>query len=192
MQTLVRCNWCEKDDLYRNYHDYEWGIPSFDDLHLFEHLILETFQAGLSWYTILAKRENFRAAFDNFNAHLISGYSEEKVDELLQNSGIIRSKAKIYAAINNAQHYLECVKEFGTFSKYIWQFTEYSTINNNWKSMREIPVTTPQSDAMSKDLKKRGFKFIGSTTCYAYMQAVGMVNDHIQACWLFNKQGEGA
>jgi DNA-3-methyladenine glycosylase I len=187
MQTNVRCNWCEKDDLYRHYHDTEWGKPSHDDHHLFEHLILETFQAGLSWYTILAKRENFRIAFDNFNAETIANYNEEKVSELLQNAGIIRSLGKINAVISNARFYLECVKEFGTFDNYIWQFTHYKIIENNWFSMKELPATSPESDAMSKDLKMRGFKYIGSTTCYAYMQSVGMVNDHLQSCFLYNK-----
>jgi DNA-3-methyladenine glycosylase I len=154
---------------------------------LFEHLILETFQAGLSWYTILAKRENFRIAFDNFNAETIANYNEEKVSKLLQNAGIIRSLGKINAVISNARFYLECVKEFGTFDNYIWQFTHYKIIENNWFSMKELPATSPESDAMSKDLKMRGFKYIGSTTCYAYMQSVGMVNDHLQSCFLYNK-----
>ncbi len=187
MQIITRCNWYEKDDLYRNYHDTEWGQPSHDDHHLFEHLILETFQAGLSWYTILAKRENFRKAFDNFNAALIANYNAEKIEELMQNPAIIRSKGKINAAINNAGLYLDCVKEFGSFSKYIWQFTNFKTIENNWSSVKELPAISPESDAMSKDMKKRGFKYIGSTTCYAYMQSVGMVNDHLQSCFLFNK-----
>ena len=186
MQTIVRCQWCEKDDLYRNYHDTEWGRPSHDDSHLFEHLILETFQAGLSWYTILAKRGNFRNAFDNFDANKIANYKEEKINDLLQDAGIIRSTAKINAAVNNARLYLACIKEFGSFANYMWQFTNNKTIENEVVSMKDIPVTSPESDAMSKDMKKRGFKFIGSTTCYAYMQAVGMVNDHVQSCWLKN------
>ena len=185
MQSVIRCQWCEKDDLYRHYHDTEWGRPSHDDTHLFEHLILETFQAGLSWYTILAKRENFRKAFDNFDAGKIAVYKEEKIAALLQDAGIIRSTAKINAAVNNARLYLDCIKEFGSFDKYMWQFTNNTVIRNEWKSMKELPVTSAQSDAMSKDMKKRGFKFIGSTTCYAYMQAVGMVNDHVQTCWLY-------
>lgn len=187
MQTIVRCNWCEKDDLYRNYHDTEWGKPSFDDGHLFEHLILETFQAGLSWYTILAKRENFRAAFDNFDFVKIAMYKEDKVEELLLNSGIIRSRAKILAAINNARLTLECKKEFGSFANYMWQFTNHKIIENKVSDMKNIPVKSKESDEMSKDMKKRGFKFIGSTTCYAYMQAVGMVNDHLISCFLFKK-----
>ena len=187
MQNLVRCNWCEKDDLYRNYHDTEWGKPSYDDNHLFEHLLLETFQAGLSWYTILAKRENFRKAFDNFDASLISNYGDEKINELLQDAGIIRSNAKIKAAVNNARLFLECKNKFGSYAKYMWQFTNHKIIDNNIESMKDIPITSTESDAMSKDMKKRGFKFIGSTTCYAYMQAVGMVNDHLQTCFLYKK-----
>lgn len=187
MQSIQRCNWCEKDDLYRNYHDNEWGRPSKNDQHLFEHLILETFQAGLSWYTILAKRENFREAFDGFDAKIIVTYDENKIAELLQNAGIIRSKAKINAAISNSKLYLDCIEEFGNFANYIWQFTNHKTIVNSPESMKNLPATSPESDAMSKDLKRRGFKFIGSTTCYAYMQAVGMVNDHLKSCWLYNK-----
>ncbi|MFM9944410.1 MAG: DNA-3-methyladenine glycosylase I [Bacteroidia bacterium] len=184
MQTIVRCQWCEKDDLYRHYHDTEWGKPSRDDHHLFEHLILETFQAGLSWYTILAKRENFRKAFDNFDVNKIANYKEEKINELLQDAGIIRSINKIKAAINNARLTLECAKEFGSFANYMWQFTNNKTITNELAEMKHLPATSPESDAMAKDMKKRGFKFIGSTTCYAYMQAVGMVNDHLQTCHL--------
>ena len=188
MQILQRCNWAEKDDLYRNYHDTEWGKPSYSDHHLFEHLILETFQAGLSWYTILAKRENFRMAFDNFDASLIANYPEIKIEELVQNAGIIRSISKIKAAINNARLTLECQNEFGSFANYMWQFTNHKIIKNELAEMKHIPVTSPPSDAMSKDMKKRGFKFIGSTTCYAYMQAVGMVNDHLQNCFLYSPQ----
>jgi len=187
MQNLVRCGWCEKDDLYRQYHDNEWGRPSHNDRHLFEHLILETFQAGLSWYTILSKRDNFRIAFDNFDPEKIINYREEKVDELMNNAGIIRSKAKILAAINNSKLYFDCVKEFGTFDNFIWKFTDHKTIKNQLESLKNIPSTSTESDAMSKELKKRGFKFIGSTTCYAYMQSVGMVNDHLQNCWLHDK-----
>ncbi len=186
MENPVRCKWCEKDDLYRTYHDTEWGRPSHNDHHLFEHLILETFQAGLSWYTILKKRENFRLAFDGFNAEKISQYKEAKIESLMQNEGIIRSRPKINSAINNAKLFLDCVKEFGSFDSYIWQFTNHKIINNQLKDFSNILVTSPESDAMSKDMKKRGFKFIGSTTCYAYMQAVGMVNDHVESCWLYN------
>ena len=186
MSTKVRCAWCEKDDLYRNYHDNEWGKPVYDDQLLFEFLILETFQAGLSWYTILKKRENFRKAFDNFNYKKVAKYSEEKIQELLQNEGIIRNKLKVRGAVANAIAFMEVQKEFGSFSKYIWGFTGGKPIENNRKALREIPSTTPLSDEISKDLKKRGFKFVGSTVVYAHMQATGMVNDHITDCWTQN------
>jgi DNA-3-methyladenine glycosylase I len=182
-----RCVWCLKDQLYLDYHDNEWGIPSHDDNHLFEHLILETFQAGLSWYTILSKREKFRDAFDYFNAQKMANYDETKVEELMQNAGIVRSRAKILAAINNAKLFLEIKEEFGTFDKYIWQFTDYKTLHFSIETREDVLTTIPQSDAMSKDLKKRGFKFIGSTTCMAYMEAVGMVSDHFNDCWLAKK-----
>lgn len=187
MKSINRCGWCEKDDLYRKYHDTEWGVPSYDDKHLFEHLILETFQAGLSWHTILVKRENFRIAFDNFDAYKIADYNEKKIENLLKDSSIIRSNAKIRAAKNNAVKYIEIINEFGTFSKYIWKFTNYKIIKNNWENLKEIPSKTIESDTMSKDMKKRGFKFIGSISCYAFMQSVGMVNDHIKTCFLYNK-----
>lgn len=179
----VRCSWCMKDQLYMDYHDKEWGVPSHNDSHLFEKLILETFQAGLSWYTILKKRENFRKALDGFDPIKMSQYGDKKVEELMQNEGIIRYKAKILAAINNAQRFLEVQKEFGTFDQFIWQFTDHKTITNDLPSVKNNVATTKESDAMCKELKKRGFKFVGSTTCYAYMQGVGMVNDHINECW---------
>jgi DNA-3-methyladenine glycosylase I len=182
-QSKQRCSWCEKDELYRNYHDTEWGEVSHDDHHLFEHLILETFQAGLSWHTILVKRENFRLAFDQFNAEKIAKYSEKKIEELMNNAGIIRYRAKIKAAINNAQKYLEVKKEYGSFDRYMWQFTKNKVITNKVKTWDDVLVNSPESDAMCKDLKSRGFKFVGSTTCYAYMQSVGMVNDHFDYCW---------
>ncbi len=181
--TIERCSWCEKDDLYRSYHDNEWGVESHDDHHLFEHLILETFQAGLSWYTILKKRENFRLAFDSFDARKIALYGVKEEEILMSNSGIIRNKLKVKAAINNAQIFLKTQAEFETFDNYIWQFVNHRTIDNSLSSTSEIKATTPESDAMSKDMKKRGFKFVGSTTCYAFMQAVGMVNDHVNSCW---------
>ena len=181
---VVRCAWCEKDDLYRNYHDQEWGKPIYDDETIFEFLILESFQAGLSWYTILAKRENFRAAFDDFDYQKIAQYSEEKVEELIQNAGIIRNRLKILATINNAQKFMEVQKEFGSFSKYIWGFVNHEPIINRPKTLKEVPATTEISDALAKDLKKRGFKFMGSTVVYAHMQATGMVNDHVEDCWL--------
>ena len=181
---VVRCAWCEKDDLYRNYHDKEWGKPIYDDETIFEFLILESFQAGLSWYTILAKRENFRAAFDQFDYQKIAQYSEDKVEELIQNTGIIRNRLKILATINNAQKFMEVQKEFGSFSKYIWGFVNHEPIVNRPKTLKEVPATTEISDALAKDLKKRGFKFMGSTVVYAHMQATGMVNDHVEDCWI--------
>ena len=181
---VVRCAWCEKDDLYRNYHDQEWGKPIYDDETIFEFLILESFQAGLSWYTILAKRENFRAAFDYFDYQKIAQYPEEKVEELIQNAGIIRNRLKILATINNAQKFMEVQKEFGSFSKYIWGFVNHEPIVNRPKTLKEVPATTEISDALAKDLKKRGFKFMGSTVVYAHMQATGMVNDHVEDCWI--------
>ena len=183
METKLRCAWCEKDDLYRDYHDNEWGKPVYEDDKLFEFLILETFQAGLSWYTILKKRENFRKAFDNFDYKKVAQYNEEKVQELLQDAGIIRNKLKVRGTISNAIAFMEVQKEFGSFSKYIWNFTDEKPIENNRKSLREVPSTPPLSDAISKDLKKRGFKFVGSTVVYAHMQATGMVNDHVVDCW---------
>lgn len=183
MENKTRCAWCEKDDLYRKYHDEEWGIPVYDDATLFEFLILETFQAGLSWYTILSKRENFRKAFDNFDYKKIAQYSEGKIQELLLDTGIIRNKLKVYSAVSNAQAFMKIQQEFGSFSKYIWGFTDGKPIDNNFESLKDVPATTPLSDTISKDLKKRGFKFVGSTVVYAHMQATGMVNDHITNCW---------
>ena len=182
METKQRCAWCEKDDLYRNYHDNEWGKPVYDDETIFEFLILETFQAGLSWYTVLAKRENFRKAFDNFDLIKIANYSEDKMAELAEDAGIIRNKLKIKATVTNAQAFIKVQEEFGTFSKYIWGFVDGKPINNQPKTLSEVKATTPISDALSKDLKKRGFKFVGSTVMYAHMQATGMVNDHILEC----------
>ena len=182
METKQRCAWCEKDDLYRNYHDNEWGKPVYDDETIFEFLILETFQAGLSWYTVLAKRENFRKAFDNFDLKKIANYSEDKMAELAEDAGIIRNKLKIKATVTNAQAFIKVQEEFGTFSKYIWGFVGGKPIDNQPKTLSEVKATTPISDALSKDLKKRGFKFVGSTVMYAHMQATGMVNDHILEC----------
>lgn len=182
LMEKIRCGWCEKDDLYRKYHDEEWGKPVYDDDTIFEFLVLESFQAGLSWYTILSKRENFRKAFDGFNYKKIAEYSAEKVEELMQNPGIIRNRLKILATINNAEKFMEVQKEFGTFSKYIWSFVDGKPIENNFFDLKQIPATTEISDKLAKDLKKRGFKFLGSTVVYAYMQATGMVNDHITDC----------
>ncbi|MDI1257421.1 MAG: DNA-3-methyladenine glycosylase I [Flavobacterium sp.] len=184
MEEKKRCRWCVGDALYEKYHDEEWGKPVYDDATLFEFLVLETFQAGLSWITILRKRENFRKAFDQFDYKKIAKYDDAKVDALMQDAGIIRYQLKIRSAISNAQCFMEIQKEFGSFSNYIWKFTDGKPIENNRKSMSEIPATTPLSDAISKDLKKRGFKFVGSTTIYAHMQATGMVNDHIADCWI--------
>ena len=179
----IRCAWCEKDDLYRNYHDEEWGKPVYDDNILFEFLVLESFQAGLSWYTILKKRENFREAFDGFNYKIIANYSDDKIEELMDDAGIVRNKLKILATINNAQIFIEVEKEFGSFSKYLWNFVHGKPTVNYPKTVKDVPATTEISDALSKDLKKRGFKFMGSTTCYAFMQATGMVNDHVEDCY---------
>lgn len=183
MENKIRCAWCEKDDLYRDYHDNEWGKPVYDDRLLFEFLILETFQAGLSWYTILKKRENFRKAFDRFDYKKVAKYKEDKIQELLQNEGIIRNQLKVRGAVANAIAFMEVQEEFGSFSNYIWGFTNGKPIENQRQSLSEVPATTPLSDEISKDLKKRGFKFVGSTVVYAHMQATGMVNDHIRECW---------
>lgn len=180
----IRCGWCEKDDLYRKYHDEEWGKPIYDDETIFEFLILESFQAGLSWYTILSKRENFRKAFDKFDYKKIALYNDEKVEQLMQNPGIVRNRLKVLATITNAQKFMEIQKEFGSFSKYIWGFVGGKPIDNNPENLKNVPATTEISDALSKDLKKRGFKFMGSTVVYAHMQATGMVNDHIKECWV--------
>lgn len=186
METKLRCAWCEKDDLYRKYHDEEWGVPIYDDATIFEFLILETFQAGLSWHTILKKRENFRLAFDNFDYKKIAEYSEDKVQELLQDAGIIRNKLKVQSAVFNAQAFIKVQEEFGSFSKYMWEFTDRKPIINYPKTLKDVPATTTLSDTISKDLKKRGFKFVGSTVIYAHMQATGMVNDHVEDCWRSN------
>jgi DNA-3-methyladenine glycosylase I len=187
MKQKNRCKWCGENDLYQQYHDEEWGLPSYDDQHLFEMLILEGAQAGLNWITILKKREGYRKAFDNFDAKKIARYSQKKIDKLLLNPEIVRNKLKVNSAVSNAKLYIEIQKEYGCFSDYIWQFTGGKPIKNKWKSISEIPVTTVESDAMSKDLKKRGFKFTGSTICYAYMQAVGMVNDHEIGCFRYKQ-----
>ncbi|MBW4359503.1 DNA-3-methyladenine glycosylase I [Flavobacterium taihuense] len=186
-QELKRCAWCNSSELYKKYHDEEWGVPVYEDIKLFEFLLLETFQAGLSWITILNKRENFRKAFDDFNYKKIASYSEEKIQELLLDAGIIRNKLKVYSAVSNAQAFINVQEEFGSFSKYIWGFVNGKPIDNQRKSLKEVQATTPLSDAISKDLKKRGFKFVGSTVVYAHMQATGMVNDHVEDCWKKNK-----
>ena len=181
--TKKRCNWPKDDSLYMEYHDKEWGVPVYEDAKIFEFLLLETFQAGLSWITILRKRENFRTAFDNFNYQKIANYSDEKQAELKLDTGIIRNTLKIKAAKTNAIAFMEVQKEFGTFSKYLWDFVDGKAIQNNFTSMSEMPANTPLSDKISKDLKSRGFKFVGSTIVYAHMQAMGMVNDHTVDCF---------
>ena len=183
MKEKIRCKWCVGIDIYEKYHDEEWGVPVYDDQKLFEFLILETFQAGLSWITILKKRENFRLAFDDFNYSKVALYSEEKIQELMQNTGIIRNKLKIRSAVSNAISFMKIQEEFGSFSKYIWGFVDEKPVVNYHKTLKEVPATTPLSDAISKDLKKRGFKFVGSTVVYAHIQATGMVNDHVEDCW---------
>jgi len=187
MKTKQRCDWCLSSDLYINYHDEEWGIPEHDDQKLFEMLILEGAQAGLSWITILNKRENYRKAFDNFDYKKVAKYSQKKIEKLLQNEGIVRNKLKVNSTVSNARLFMEVQKEFGSFDKYIWQFVDGKTIVKKWKTMEECPAKTPESDAMSKDLKKRGFKFVGSTICYAFMQATGMVNDHMTFCYRYKE-----
>ncbi|AZI66846.1 DNA-3-methyladenine glycosylase I [Kaistella daneshvariae] len=186
---ITRCGWCEKDDLYRKYHDEEWGKPVFDDETIFEFLVLESFQAGLSWYTILKKRPNFRLAFDDFDFEKIALYSTEKVEELMLNEGIIRNRLKILATINNAQKFQEIQLEFGTFSQYIWSFVDGKPLVNYPQTLQDVPATTEISDALAKDLKKRGFKFLGSTVMYAHMQATGMVDDHLVDCHCKKKCG---
>lgn len=182
-----RCLWCGTDPLYTLYHDTEWGVPVHDDRKLFEMLNLEGAQAGLSWITILRKRENYRKAFDRFDPKKILKYDAKKVRELLANEGIVRNRLKVAAVISNAEAFLKVQKEFGSFDAYLWRFVGGKPIVNKRKTIRDIPPTTPESDALSKDLKKRGFKFVGSTICYAFMQACGLVNDHEQKCFRFNE-----
>ena len=185
MQDRIRCGWSSGEPLYIEYHDNEWGVPLHEDRKLFEMLILEGFQAGLSWLIILRKRKNFRKAFDDFDVKKIANYDKKKINSLLKDEGIIRNKLKIQAAIINAKCFLEVQKEFGSFNNYIWQFVDYIPIQNNFKMLAEIPAKTNVSDTISKDLKKKGFKFVGSTICYAFMQAVGITNDHIVSCWKY-------
>lgn len=184
---VKRCAWADNDPPMREYHDKEWGTPIHDDQLLFEFLILEGAQAGLSWSTILQKRENFRKAFDNFDYNKIAKYSEQKVEELMNNKGIIRNRLKIEAAITNAKALLQIQKKFGSFDKYIWKFVNYKTLDNKVKDLSELPSKTEQSTQMSKELKKKGFKFVGPTICYAFMQAVGMVNDHVIDCFRYDE-----
>ncbi len=185
VKQVKRCAWVDGSELYQAYHDAEWGIPSYDDKHLFEMLILEGAQAGLSWITILKKRKAYRQAFDNFDVQKMARYSEKKIERLLQNPGIVRNRLKVNAAVTNARAFLQVQQEFGSFADYIWQFVDGKPLQNRWKTLKQVPATTSVSDAMSKDLKKRGFKFVGSTICYAYMQSVGMVNDHTIDCFQY-------
>ena len=186
MGEVVRCGWANKDS-ERVYHDNEWGVPSHDDSYMFEMLILEGFQAGLSWITILNKRENFRKAFDNFDYNKIKDYKQDKIDELLKNDGIVKNKLKVNSTVENAKAFIKVQEEFGSFDKYIWGFVNNKQIVNKWKDMKELPAKTELSDKISKDMKKRGFKFVGSTIIYSYLQAVGIIDDHIVTCNLKKK-----
>jgi len=184
---MKRCGWAGSDPLYVAYHDEEWGVPVHDDDTLFEFLLLEGFQAGLSWLTILRKREAFRKAFAGFDAGKVARFDRRKLDRLLQNPGIVRNRLKVEAAKKNARAFLEVQKEFGSFSVYLWEFVGGRPKKNRWKTMKEVPASTSQSDTLSKDLKQRGFSFVGSTICYAHMQAVGMVNDHLTSCFRYRQ-----
>ncbi len=184
---LRRCEWSGADPLYISYHDREWGVPVHDDRKIFEFLVLEGAQAGLSWFTILKRREGYRRAFGDFNPAKVAGYGKSDVKRLLNDSGIVRNRLKIGSAISNAQRFLEVQGEFGTFDSYIWSFVKGNTIRNRWKRMKEIPASSAESDALSKDLKKRGFSFVGTTICYAHMQATGMVNDHMTYCFRYRE-----
>ena len=187
MNELNRCPWCGTDELYVKYHDEEWGVPVHDDHKHFEFLVLESAQAGLNWLTILRKRENYRLAYDNFDAEKVANYDEAKVNELLNNAGIIRNRRKIEASINNAKRFLEIQKEFGSFDTFIWSFVGDQPLKNEWQDTTQVPATTELSDNVSKELKKRGFKFLGSTIIYAHLQAIGMINDHITSCFRYNQ-----
>ena len=182
-----RCDWPGDNKLMIEYHDTEWGVVLHDDRKLFEFLLLDNAQAGLSWQTILNKRENYRKAFDNFDPAKIARYTERKITSLLDNPGIVRNRLKVRSAVTNAQAFLETQAEFGSFDSYIWQFVDGTPIRNGWKILEDIPATSPESDAMSKALKKRGFKFVGSTICYAFMQSAGMVNDHLVHCFRYTQ-----
>ena len=192
-QKLARCPWPGDDPLYRRYHDREWGVPVYNDRRLFEFLVLEGAQAGLSWITILRKRPAYRAAFDGFDFNKVARYRESKLKSLLQDAGIVRNELKIRSAVQNAKAFIELRREYGTFSQYMWDFIGSKPLLNRWNHMREVPASTPVSDALSKDLKQRGFNFVGTTICYAHMQAVGMVNDHLVSCFRHRQlSGKGA
>ena len=184
---MTRCPWCEKTDTYIKYHDQEWGVPVLNDRKQFEFLVLESAQAGLSWLTILNKRENYRKAYDDFNPVKVAAYNNNKIEELMNNPGIIRNRRKIEASINNAKHFLEIQQEFGSFSDYLWKFVDYKQITNYYSDLKDIPAITELSDQVSKDLSKRGFKFIGSTIMYSHLQAVGIVNDHLTSCFRYRE-----
>lgn len=183
MTELRRCGWAEVNDLMREYHDREWGVPVHDDRKLFEYMVLDGFQAGLSWATILNKRDNFRRAFDDFDPTRIARYTKRKVEKLMADAGIVRNRQKIESGIGNAKAFLELQREYGSFDAFIWQFVGGAPRQNRWRTMKQIPTTSPVSDRMSKDLKSRGFRFVGSTICYAFMQAAGLVNDHVVTCF---------
>ncbi len=187
MEEKTRCPWAGNDLVYVLYHDSEWGVPIFDDKTLFEMLILDSFQAGLSWITILKKRENFRKAFDNFDPFKIASYNDKKITELLQNKGIIRNRLKIEAAINNAKCYIDMLEKKNNFADFIWSFVDGKPIINKWENVKQIPTSTIVSDKMSKELKANGFKFVGTTICYAFMQAAGLVNDHLISCFRYTQ-----
>lgn len=182
---MERCGWVNEDPLYVEYHDKEWGVPVHDDEKLFEMLILEGAQAGLSWYTVLKKRESYRAAFDQFDVQKVAAYDETKIEELLNNEGIIRNRLKVRAAVTNAQAFIRIQEQHGSFDTYLWNFVDGKPIMNHWPTIKEVPASTPLSDAISKDLKKRGFSFVGTTIIYAFMQAIGMVNDHTATCFRY-------
>lgn len=183
---MNRCPWCGSDELYVKYHDEEWGVPVHEDKKHFEFLVLESAQAGLNWLTVLRKRENYRTAYDNFDPLKVSLYDDEKLEELMQNSGIIRNRKKIEASINNAKRFLEIQKEFGSFDNYIWGFVDGKSVKNHWNNIKEVPATSELSDKVSKDLKNRGFKFLGTTIVYAHLQATGIINDHLVDCFRYN------
>ena len=188
---VKRCWWCGDDELYRQYHDREWGVPVHDERDLFEFLCLEGAQAGLSWITILRKRDNYRRAFDNFDAHKIAGYSNNKIQSLLQDTGIVRNRLKVNGFVKNARAYLALLEQGSTLDEYLWSFVDGRPLQNHRKTMKQVPSTTAVSDAMSKDLKKRGFTFVGSTICYAFMQAAGLVNDHVVDCFRYDELKRG-
>ena len=187
MKERKRCPWCEGNEVYMKYHDQEWGVPVHDDRTHFEFLVLEGAQAGLSWLTILRKRENFRRAYDQFDPRIVAGYDKRKIDELLRNEGIIRNRRKIEASIENARKFLELKEEFGSYDRYIWRFVDGRPLINRWKELSEIPSKTLLSDRVSKDLIQRGFRFVGSTIIYSYLQAVGLINDHLVSCFRYEK-----